>query len=97
MRQPDKTLPSVFPFRAIAKRFVRGSVREQVVTVTDVDPEKRIYEFDYGVMSFHEGFAEEHELRLLTKDEEQQSVWELPQQFYQSGPPGVESMDLLLV
>ena len=56
-------------------------------------PQKRVYEFDYGVVSFHEGCAEEHELRPLTKEEEQRPVWQLPQQFYQSGPPGAESMD----
>ena len=80
-----------YPFQAIA---TRGG-KHQVVYVESGtgDHGSRIFECSYGVVSYHECYMSESDIRLLTKEESNMSVFQLPQQFYQSGPPGCESMD----
>ena len=80
-----------YPFQAIA---TRGS-KQQVVYVESSTGEhgSRMFECSYGVVSSHECYMAESNLRLLTAEESTMSVFRLPQQFYQSGPPGCKSMD----
>ena len=75
---------------------MRGE-KEQIVTVRGPPDEDGLYECDYGVVSFHETYCRREGLRVLTPEEkalvEARRSFELPQQFYQSGPPGMPSMD----
>ena len=56
-----------------------------------------MYECSYGVVSFHECVMRSSQLRHLSPDEYTKllnhQAFSLPQQFYQSGPPGCASMD----
>ena len=75
---------------------MRGG-KKQVVTVRGPPDENGLYECDYGVISFHETYCRAKNLRMLTAEEmalaKDGKFWKLPQQFYQSGPPGMPSMD----
>ena len=75
---------------------MRGE-KEQIVTVCGPPDANGLYECDYGVVSFHETYCRGENLRVLTAEEKASAqagkFWELPQQFYQSGPPGLPSMD----
>ena len=79
---------------------MRGG-KEQVVTVRGPPDDKGLYECDYGVISYHETYCRKENLRMLTAEEmtlaKDGKFWQLPQQFYQSGPPGMPSMDAHLV
>lgn len=79
--------PETLPFDAIAKR----GGREQYVRVTSVV--QGLYEYDYGLIGFHEGVSTIQNLRQLTAAEQQLvsagTMWQLPQQFYQSGAIGM--------
>tara|TARA_A100001015_G_scaffold276621_1_gene335023 strand:- start:121 stop:414 length:294 start_codon:yes stop_codon:yes gene_type:complete len=77
--------------------------QQQVVTIS-INYSKKccfsgdyIYECDYGVISSHETFCNSKQLRELTVEEQaiynEKGLMGLPQQFYQSGAPGMPSMD----
>ena len=70
--------------------------KEQVVDIS-TPPRDGVYECDYGVVSSHETYCTDAQLRELTPAEQlllkSSSFAFLPQQFYQSGPPGMPSMD----
>jgi hypothetical protein len=70
--------------------------KEQVVNISK-PPRDGVYECDYGVVSSHETYCTDAQLRELTPAEQlllkSSSFASLPQQFYQSGPPGMPSMD----
>lgn len=48
------------------------------------------YEFNYGILGYHEGFCTQENIRHLTKEEKkllkEHKVFSLPQQFYHSVP-----------
>jgi len=79
---------------------MRGG-KEQVVTVQRPPDENGLYECDYGYVSFHETYCRIENLRELTAEEkglvQAGKYCLLPQQFYQSGPPGMPSMDAHLL
>ena len=76
------------PGKYVIRRKVDGVWKEQYANITNkVD---NSYEFEYGMVGFHEGNCKAHEIRELT-DIEKQYVennlhHKLPQQFYQSMP-----------
>lgn len=76
--------------------IARRNGKEQVVTIS-TSPSNGLYECDYGVISSHEAFCTDAQLRELTPAErdllKNGHICSLPQQFYQSGPPGMPSMD----
>lgn len=79
---------------------MRGE-KEQVVTIRGPPDSNGLYECDYGLISFHETYCRKEQIRTLTAEEVALAkcgkFWLLPQQFYQSGPPGMPSMDAHLV
>lgn len=78
----EKTI--LYFFQAIA---IRDNTK-QVVHVESSTGEhwSLLFECSYGGVSYHECYILESNLRLLTADESKMSVFQLPQQFYQSGP-----------
>ena len=76
--------------------IARKNGKEQVVSISR-PPSNGLYECDYGVVSSHETFCTDAQLRELTPAERDllktNHICSLPQQFYQSGPPGMPSMD----
>ena len=72
----------------VIRRKVDGVWKEQYASVTSCSND--IYEFEYGIVGFHEGVCRYHNIRHLTEEEEelrkQKMYSSLPQQFYQSMP-----------
>ena len=69
----------------------RGS-KSQLVLVDHIYEDGTI-ECSYGLLSSHECIVKPSDLRPLTAHEAKLSAFELPQQFYQSGAIGFDSMD----
>ena len=81
------------PAKYIITKNINGIIKEQVAKVYfryKVKGCRFMYEYNYGVMGFHEGFCYSDSIRDLTDQERQYSsenkFWKLPQQFYQSTP-----------
>ena len=78
------TVPGAY----VIRRKIDGVWKEQYATVTSCINDT--YEYEYGIVGFHEGVCRYHNIRHLTEHEEQIRLqgqsWKLPQQFYQSMP-----------
>ena len=83
-----KPLNITVPGAYVIRRKIDGVWKEQYANVTSCVNDT--YEYEYGIIGFHEGVCQYHNIRHLTEEEEefrlQGQFYKLPQQFYQSMP-----------
>ena len=75
------------PGSYIIRKKIDGVMKEQYANITN-ESAKNHYEYDYGIVGYHEGYCKLAEIRELTTQEKQieasGQTFKLPQQFYQS-------------
>ena len=75
------------PGSYIIRKNIDGVWKEQYVNITH-ESTKNHYEYEYGIVGFHEGNCKLEQIRELTSQEKQLETsgqtFKLPQQFYQS-------------
>ena len=76
------------PGNYVIRRKIDGVWKEQYVQIINKSGNK--YEYDYGIVGYHEGYCTLNEIRELSPTEKQVvasgKTYLLPQQFYQSMP-----------
>lgn len=76
----------------IITRFINNIKKEQIVTIDSKYKvgSTTIFEYNYGIFGYHEGYAKIDSIRNLTKEENEKKkegkLFSLPQQFYHSIP-----------
>ena len=75
------------PGSYIIRKNIDGVWKEQYANITNQSSQNH-YEYDYGIVGFHEGNCKLEQIRELTSQEKQLEAsgqtFKLPQQFYQS-------------
>ena len=76
------------PGNYVIRRKIDGVWKEQYANITN--KLENLYEYDYGIVGYHEGYCKLEEIRELSATEKQVEAsgrtYLLPQQFYQSMP-----------
>ena len=76
------------PGKYVIRRKIDGVWKEQYANITNMSGNK--YQYDYGIVGYHEGYCTLNEIRELSPTEKQVAASGkthlLPQQFYQSMP-----------
>ena len=81
------------PGKYIITKNIDGLEKKQVVNIDYKYINKdgtSLYEYNYGIFGFHEGYAKLEQISFLNKEQLEKfrngQYWSLPQQFYQSFP-----------
>lgn len=80
------------PAKYIICKTINGQHKEQIATIDGrhMGHSQYVYEYNYGIFGFHEGFCTKDQIRNLTPEEQillnERKSFSLPQQFYHSIP-----------
>ena len=80
------------PGRYIICKTIDGKYKEQVahIDARHLGKSKYVYEYNYGLFGYHEGYCTRDQIRFLTLEEQDlvknNQFFNLPQQFYHSIP-----------